>query len=276
MKKRINEVRLFGAAIGDIAGSFYEFRHNKDYNCELFPKGCDFTDDTILTAATAQATMTVAVDGTDLFVETYRKWGKMFPSPKGGYGASFAVWLNEDTKVGYNSLGNGSAMRVAPCAYISPEWNEVLDCATRSAIATHSHWQGIRAAQAVARCIYLLNHGYGTNLEDVIAAMRTEFMYDFPSLDADYETQQMLYSYSERAEDTVPMAIWCALSATSFEDAIRRAIALGGDADTLGAITGSIAECIFEIPDDMLDLAKRKLDKRILDTIYEFNKIYAR
>lgn len=276
MKKRINEVRLFGAAIGDIAGSFYEFRHNKDYNCELFPKGCDFTDDTILTAATAQAIMTVAIDDTDLFVETYREWGKMFPSPKGGYGASFAVWLNDDTTVGYNSLGNGSAMRVAPCAYISPEWNEVLDCATRSALATHSHWQGIRAAQAVARCIYLLNIGYGDTLEDVASAIRAEFLYEIPSLESDYEIQQNLYFYSELADETVPMAIWCALSATSFEDAIRRAIALGGDADTLGAITGSIAECIFEIPADMLELAKRKLDNRILDTIYEFNKIYAR
>ncbi len=271
MKKRINEVRLFGAAIGDIAGSFYEFRHNKNYNCELFPKGCDFTDDTILTGATALAMIT-----DEDFPMAYKTWGHLYPQPTGGYGASFAVWLNSDSYVGYNSLGNGSAMRVAPCAYYSEDINEVLDIASRSALATHSHWDGIRAAQAVARCIYLLNHHYSDDYEDVAAVIRAEFRYDIPVLDADYETQQDLYFYSERADETVPMAIWCALSATSFEDAIRRAIALGGDADTIGAITGSIAECIYEIPADMLELAKSKLDHRILNTIYEFNKIYAR
>ena len=270
-KMTINKQRLYGAVIGDIAGSVYEFVGNKNYNCELFPKGCDFTDDSILTAATAMA-ITLELS----FAESYKDWGRAFPSPKGGYGTSFAHWLYSDSTLGYNSLGNGAAMRVSPCAYVSEDINAVLDCAARSAVATHSHWQGVRAAQAVARCIYLLNHGYGTNPEDVIAAIRAEFMYDFPSLEADYETQQDLYFYSERAEETVPMAIWCALSATSFEDAVRRAIALGGDADTLGAITGSIAECIFEIPADMMEVAKGMLDKRIVKTFDEFNKLYVK
>lgn len=272
MKKTINKQKLFGAVIGDIAGSSYEFVHNKDYGCELFPKGCSFTDDTILTAATAMA-VTLERD----FAQIYKEWGRAYPRPKGGYGASFSQWLYTDSMIGYNSLGNGAAMRVSPCAYVSENINEVLDCAARSAVATHSHWQGVRAAQAVARCIFLLNHGYGDSREDVISAIRAEFLYDFPSLDADYETQQDLYFYSERAEDTVPMAIWCALSATtSFEDAVRRAIALGGDADTLGAITGSIAECIFEIPADMLKLAKKMLDKSILNTIETFNDVYVK
>lgn len=270
-KKTISKQRLYGAIIGDIAGSCYEFVGNKNYNCELFPKGCDFTDDSILTAATAMAILLETS-----FAESYKEWGRAFPFPKGGYGTSFAQWLRTESMTGYNSLGNGAAMRVSPCAYVSEDTNAVLDCAARSAVATHSHWQGVRAAQAVARCIFLLNHGYGTCPEDVIADLRAEFMYDFPSLEADYETQQDLYSYSERAEDTVPMAIWCALSATSFEDAIRRAIALGGDADTLGAITGSIAECIFEIPADMIKVANKLLDNRIIKTIQNFNELYVK
>lgn len=267
----VNKQKLYGAIIGDIAGSCYEFSANKNYDCELFPKGCSFTDDTILTAATAMAILLE-----NDFALMYKTWGRNYPHPKGGYGASFSQWLFSDSMVGYNSLGNGAAMRVSPCAYVSKNINEVLDCAARSAVATHSHWQGVRAAQAVARCIYLLNHGYGTCPEDVIADLRAEFMYDFPSLEADYETQQDLYSYSERAEETVPMAIWCALSATSFEDAVRRAIALGGDADTLGAITGSIAECIFEIPADMIKVANKLLDNRIIKTIQNFNEIYVK
>lgn len=269
--KKINKKRLYGAIIGDICGSVYEFVGNKNYNCELFPKGCDFTDDTILTAATADAILLG-----ENFACSYRRWGTLYPCPKGGYGGSFSVWLHSDSMTGYNSLGNGSAMRVSPCAYVSEEINEVIDCATRSALPSHSHWQGIRAAQAVVRCIFLLNHGYGETLEDVASAIRGEFNYDIPSLEADYRMQQIMYSYSERAEDTVPIAIWCALSATSFEDAIRRAIALGGDADTLGAITGSIAECIFEIPAEMIETVDKILDKRIRNIINNFNEVYVR
>lgn len=273
MRKRlsVNNQRLYGAAIGDIAGSAYEFQHNKNYNCELFPKGCSFTDDTILTAATA----TALLFGMD-FAEMYRDWGCSYPCPMGGYGGSFGQWLRNESRFGYNSLGNGSAMRVSPCAYVSQSINDVMDCAARSAVATHSHWQGVRGAQAVAYCIFMLNVGYGDTLEDVAAAVRAEFGYDIPRLDAYYETQQMLYTYSERAEETVPMALWCALSATSFEDAVRRAIALGGDADTLGAITGSVAECIYEIPAEMIKTANKKLDSSIKRTIQNFNTLFVR
>ena len=270
-KKVINKKRLYGAIIGDICGSSYEFIHNKDYNCELFPKDCDYTDDSILTAATSVAIMLHLN-----FSEAYKKWGRAFPSPKGGYGTSFAHWLYSDSMLGYNSLGNGASMRVSPCAYVSEDINTVLDCAARSAVATHSHWQGVRAAQAVARCIFLLNHGYGTCREDVASVIRGEFGYDIPSMGADYGLLQNLYFYSERADETVPMAIWCALSATSFEDAVRRAIALGGDADTLGAITGSIAECIFEIPADMMEKAQNIVDKKIIKAIEKFNMEYVK
>ena len=262
-----NEKRLYGAIIGDICGSSYEFNGNKNYNCELFPSDCNFTDDTILTCAVAWS-FTSKMD----FVPSFRLWCSQFPSPKGGYGASFSQWLTSNALIGYNSLGNGSAMRVSPCSYISDDYYQVLHHATRSAIATHNHWQGIKAAQAVATCIYDLNHG--ESRDAVLEKMKKDFDYNIPDLDAVFKSLQMWYEYSELAEDTVPIAIWCALSATSFEDAIRKAISLGGDADTLGAITGSIAECLFEIPAYMLEKAQSIPPKEIIDAIENFNKKY--
>lgn len=265
MKKRINE-RLYGAILGDYCGSAYEFGNNKDYNCQLFTKQSDYTDDTILTVATADAIL----NGKD-FAETYKEWGRAYPNPKGGYGGMFSMWLHSDNLVGYNSLGNGSAMRVSPCAYVSQDWNEIIDCASKSALATHSHWEGIRAAQAVARCIYLIDTDY-VSREDIASVIRAEFDYRIPPVKADYEMIQATYSYSERAVETVPLAIWCALSAESFEDSIRRAVALGGDADTLGAITGSIAECLYRIPLRWKIFIEGILPDKMKQIIKEFNQ----
>lgn len=264
---KVNQSRLYGSIIGDIAGSVYEFKHNENYNCELFPVKAEFTDDTIMTVATAQALLSHRN-----FAQAYREWGRNYPSPMGGYGGGFSSWLFSDNEVGYNSMGNGSAMRVSPVAYASGDWNVVCDLATKSSACTHSHWQGIRAAQAVARCIFLLNHG--STPEETRETIINEFGYDIPSPTCPHDVMQTLCEYSELAQNSVPFAIWCALSATSFEDAIRRAISLGGDADTIGCITGSIAECIHEIPQDMLDAAKSRLTNDLLVAIELFNEMY--
>lgn len=269
--EKIGNLRLLGAAIGDICGSFYEFKSCKDYGFELFPVGCDYTDDTILTAATADAII-CGVDFASDFASFYRSWAAEFPNPTGCYGSSFSAWLRSSSSVGYNSLGNGCAMRVSPCAYVSHDYNVVLDFASRSSMVTHNHWQGIRAAQAVTTCIFMLNHR--ASRDAVLECMKSDFLYDIPSLDADYASLQRGYRYTERADETVNMAIWCALSASSFEDAIRKAVALGGDADTLGAITGSIAECLFRIPSFMVDRALAILHPEIVDVINCFNRIY--
>lgn len=265
---------LYGAIIGDIVGSAYEFSRMKSYNFELFPNGSDFTDDTILTCATAntliyrERSLTI----TD-FMSSYQIFAGCYPHPKGSYGASFSQWVNSCTHLPYFSMGNGAAMRVSPCAYVSDDLNVCLYFATLSASATHNHWQGIRAAQAVVAAIFYLNHG--DSVESVVNKIESLFCYNkirpyvqCPDL---FEAYRNNYEYTELAEDTVVGAMICALTATSFEDAIRRAVSLGGDADTLACIAGSIAEARFEIPDDMIQIANSKLPEDLREIVKTFN-----
>ena len=234
---------LFGAIIGDIVGSVYEFGRQKSYDFDFFSYGCNITDDTILTCATA----------------------------------GFSTWVFDGTMRPYNSLGNGAPMRVSPCAYFSAYINRCLEVATMSASATHNHWQAIRAVQCVTFAIYELRHG--TSVKDLIQKIYQQYEYGMIRLctkdQKAYDLFQQKYEYTEHSEKTVIGALICALSATSFEDAIRRAVSLGGDADTLAAIAGSIAEARFEIPDAMIDVAKQKLPKKLLDIVTEFNETIA-
>ena len=269
---------LFGAIIGDIVGSVYEFSRQKSYDFDFFSYGCNITDDTILTCATAEAILRNGniVDTQD-FANEYYDFAKEFPHPMGGYGAGFSTWVFDGTMRPYNSLGNGAPMRVSPCAYFSAYINRCLEVATMSASATHNHWQAIRAVQCVTFAIYELRHG--TSVKDLLAELDQQFGYKkvsfyvkHPDL---FDAYRNDYEYTEHAETTVIGALICALSATSFEDAIRRAVSLGGDADTLAAIAGSIAEARFEIPDAMIDVAKQKLPKKLLDIVTEFNETIA-
>lgn len=266
---------LYGAIIGDIAGSVYEFSRNKSYDIELFPIGCNITDDSILTCATAAAILNYGGSRCDasLFAEMYHRFADAYKHPMGGYGAGFSTWFHDKTLRPYNSLGNGCAMRVSPCAYVSRYTNECLEVATQSSAATHNHWQGIRAAQCVTFAIYNLN--YGMSVKDLLKELNDQYCYDkvtfyvnHPDL---FEAYRNNYEYTERADLTVQAALICALGATSFEDAIRRAISLGGDADTLACIAGSIAEARFEIPDDMIQIANSKLPEDLREIVKTFN-----
>lgn len=269
---------LFGAIIGDIVGSVYEFSRQKSYDFDFFSYGCNITDDTILTCATAEAILRNGniVDTQD-FANEYYDFAKEFPHPMGGYGAGFSTWVYDGTMRPYNSLGNGAPMRVSPCAYFSAYINRCLEVATMSASATHNHWQAIRAVQCVTFAIYELRHG--TSVKDLIQKIYQQYEYEMIRLctkdQKAYDLFQQKYEYTEHSEKTVIGALICALSANSFEDAIRRAVSLGGDADTLAAIAGSIAEARFEIPDAMIDVAKQKLPKKLLDIVTEFNETIA-
>ena len=275
MKSTVNNGKhLFGAIIGDIAGSAYEFSHRKDYDFEFFPAHCDFTDDTILTCATADAILNDGLHCDAMsFAKSYFYYANAYRSPMGGYGASFSRWILAKTLRPYNSMGNGAAMRVSPCAYASEDFNICLDLATLSAAVTHNHWQGIRSAQAVVTAIWHLNHGYSA--DQVLAILEDQFCYDklrFYVKHADlFSAYRNDYEYTELAEPTVVAALICALTATSFEDAIRRAVSLGGDADTLAAIAGSVAEARFEIPDAMIEFATKKMPKLLLEIVTDFN-----
>jgi ADP-ribosylglycohydrolase len=275
MKSTINQGKhLYGAIIGDIAGSVYEFSKQKSYDFELFPRGCNITDDSILTVATAYAILNTGTAASESnFAVAYYDFAKQYPHPMGGYGSSFSKWVNDATMRPYNSLGNGCAMRVSPCAYASAFLDRCIALATRSSASTHNHWQGIRAAQCITTAIYLLNHGSSVAvvrdyLDRQFCYEKVTFYVRHPDL---FEAYKNDYEYTEHAEPTVIGALICALTATSYEDAIRRAISLGGDADTLAAIAGSIAEARFEIPEEMIKIADSLLPDHLKDIIKAYN-----
>jgi ADP-ribosylglycohydrolase len=226
---------MIGAIAGDIIGSVHEFRHpaTKTKAFTLFEPGCFFTDDSVMTIAVAQAIL----EGRS-YVDTMRTLGHDYPDR--GYGGGFHRWLRSANPQPYNSWGNGSAMRVSAVGWAWDTREEVLREAARSAEITHNHPEGIKGAQATALAIWLCRHGIGK--EELRAEIERSFRYD---LQRTVDGIRPGYSFNEKCQETVPEAIIAFLESTSWEDAIRNAISLGGDADTLACITGGIAEAFY-------------------------------
>ena len=271
---------MLGAIIGDIVGSVYEWHNIKTKDFPLFRDDCFFTDDSVMTVATADALMNGGQR--EDFINAYKKWGRLYPYA--GYGGRFGSWLNSDVREPYNSWGNGSAMRVSPCAWLidcglyarTGGWpSNALDTAARSAEVTHNHPEGMKGAQTTAAAIFLgrfyaEGHAFDNrepwSLDELKVEMKrmieSNFGYDLSrSLDEIRPT----YRFNESCQDTVPQAITAFLESTGFEDAIRNAISLGGDSDTLAAITGSIAEAAYGIPEWIKDQALSYLDEPMRD-----------
>lgn len=268
---------MLGAIIGDIVGSVYEWDNIKTKDFPLFREDSFFTDDTVMTCAVAEAIM--KGDQKDNFIDAMKKYGKMYPDA--GYGNRFRTWINSDNRDPYNSFGNGSAMRVSPCAW-------VMDCgfcartgmtpsarefARLSAEVTHNHPEGIKGAMATTDAIFLCRYyfgGYCGDYEQPINDNPTECkrrIKDYIEQEYGYNLSQTLdeirptYRFNETCQDTVPQAIIAFLESRDFEDAIRNAISLGGDSDTLAAITGSIAEAAYGIPGWIKDRAYSYLNE---------------
>lgn len=222
-----------GAIIGDVCGSVYEFSPPNGFNFKLFSIHSQFTDDTVLTIAIADALL-----NKKSFKSVLREYGNRY---KTSYGASFHRWLKDEDSSPYNSYGNGSAMRVSPVAYFATDEEHLLDLAKQTAEVTHNHKEGIKGAQAVALAIYLSLHGY--TKEDIKKRIENKFKYDLSRTVAKIAPT---YRFSEICQKTVPEAICCFLDSHSYESAIRNAIGIGGDADTLACITGSIAEAYYK------------------------------
>ena len=276
---------MLGAIIGDIVGSVYEWNNIKTKDFQLFTDRCFFTDDTVMTLAVADAIMqgekVMRGNGTDsydsihiapeIFIDSMKKWGRLYPGLS--YGGRFGEWLFSNDREPYNSWGNGSAMRVAACAWVVPiqEFihtgiDEVLELSKQSAEVTHNHPEGIKGAQATAMAIYYARRGrirgdidtYKKYIRrDLSRAGMLGFEYNF---DLTLDEIRPSYSFKESCQETVPEAIIAFLESTDFEDAIRNAISLGGDSDTLAAITGSIAEAAYGIPQGIADKALSYLD----------------
>ena len=229
---------MYGAIIGDTVGSVYEFDNVKTKEFPLFSEYSSFTDDSVMTIAVAAALLRWKQDGADLHratVEEMQRFGRLYPHPKGAYGGRFSQWLRSDDPQPYNSLGNGSAMRVSPCGLIAGSLEEALELAAVSAEVTHNHPEGIKGAQATAAAIYLAKTGSG------IPEIRSYISENFYPMDRTLDEIRPDYHFDETCPGTVPEAITAFLESKSFEDAIRNAVSLGGDSDTIGAITGAIA-----------------------------------
>lgn len=261
--KKINW--MYGAIAGDIIGSAYEFNNVKTKDFELFRPDSTFTDDTILTVATADAIMSGKT-----YAEAYREWGRRYMQPKGGYGASFRAWLESDDPKPYNSWGNGAAMRVSPVGLLVQPPHRIIREAVCSAECTHNHPEGIKGALATAEAI---NISAWFQEKAFVKYALNRYYYNLKPLSVIRPT----YQFSERAEDTVPVAIIAFLESANYEDAIRNAVSVGGDSDTIAAITGAIALAYYkEMPDEIVDEIERRLPDEMKEICYEFNKYLER
>ncbi len=236
---------MLGAIIGDIVGSRWEFNPTNDYNFQWLSSENDFTDDTICTVAVADALL----KGKD-FGEAIHNWCNRYPHPMGGYGGRFRQWVHSSNPEPYGSFGNGSAMRVSPVAHWYETETEVLDAAAATALPTHNHPEGIKGAQTVALAIFKAMQfnrmGYqaaSMHIDEILEAC-----VQFSGYDINMPKSSVLNKFDETCQGTVPVALKIIRMASNFEDAIRLAICIGADADTLGAIVGSIAEAIWGIP----------------------------
>lgn len=258
---------MLGAIIGDIVGSPYEFESDKTKDFTLFSPHCRPTDDSIMTIAVGCACVEADCYDEDSFertlAEKMRELGRLYRGA--GYGGMFYRWLMSDHMQAYNSFGNGSAMRVSPTAYAVDTLEDVERLARWSAEVTHNHPEGVKGAQAVAAAIFLARTG---SSKDEIKRYIEDKYYD---LDFTLDDIREGYSFDVTCQGSVPQAIECFLEAEDYEDAIRNAVSLGGDADTQAAMAGAIAEAFFGIPDELQEEGLSYLD----DTLQEYYWEYA-
>ena len=259
---------MLGAIIGDIAGSRFEFNPTNDYNFELLSKQCAYTDDTICTVAVADAIL----NGED-YGSTIHRWCRKYPNPKGSYGGSFQRWVASDNLTPYGSFGNGAAMRVSPVAWAFTDRETVLENAKAPAECTHNHPEGIKGAQTTALAIFLALETRRNGMTLDVEAIIDECI-KFSGYNHDIRESAVRNKFDETCQGTVPVALWIIRQSTSFEDAIRRAVSLGADADTLGAIVGSMAEAIWGIPQKIADRSMVYLPTDMKNVIDCFTKRY--
>jgi len=224
---------LYGAVSGDIVGSVFERRPVKTTDFPLISAASRWTDDTVLTVATAE----VLLNGGD-FEEAYRRWGRRYPDA--GYGRGFRHWLSARRPEPYQSYGNGSAMRVSPVGWVCGSLDETLELARHSAAPTHDHPEGIKGAQAVAGAVFLARSGASKDEIRTFAAARLGY-----DMSRTLDEIRPGYAFDPTCQGSVPEALTAFLESTGFEDALRKAVSLGGDSDTQACIAGAVAEAFY-------------------------------
>jgi ADP-ribosylglycohydrolase len=254
---------MLGTIAGDIIGSVFEHHPQKSVEFPLFTSRSRFTDDTVLTVATAHALLSG-----DSYADAYHRFGNLYP--RAGYGGSFRRWLANADKLPYSSWGNGSAMRVSPIGLAAASADWALNEAERSAMVTHGHPEGIKGAQAVALAVFLAKTGVPR--EDIRREVAAQSGYDLSRTVADIRES---YRFDVSCAGSVPEAIIAFLDAADTEHAIRLAVSLGGDADTQAAIAGGIAEAYWgPLPASIVRRVERALDADLLSVIAEFRQRY--
>ncbi|MBN2723260.1 MAG: ADP-ribosylglycohydrolase family protein [Deltaproteobacteria bacterium] len=251
---------MIGAIIGDIAGSFYEFQNCKSKEIKIFHDEADFTDDSVLSIALADSIMNDVS-----YVENLKKYYRDYPDR--GYGGHFHMWAQNIESFPYNSWGNGSAMRTSPVGWAYNSMEEVMKKAREYASVTHNHPEGIKGAQSVSACIFLARNG--STKDEIKSFVESIFGYD---LSRSIDEIRHDYSFDVSCQGSVPQAIRAFYDSTGFEDSIRCAISIGGDSDTIAAITGSISEAFYsgEIPRDMIEKALEFLDYHLIKVTVDF------
>ncbi len=256
---------MIGAIAGDVIGSIYEGRGKqiKREDFPLFSPGCHFTDDSLLTIAVADAILNGGGYG-----PTIRAYALRYPDA--GFGHKFREWMGSPNSAPYNSFGNGSAMRVSPVAWAFDTEEDVLREAERSAEVTHNHPEGIIGAQATALAVFLARQK--TSKEEIRLEINARFGYDLYQSLVEIRPR---YSFDSSCQGSVPQAIIAFLDSSSVEDAIRKAISLGGDSDTLAAIAGSIAEAYYDgVPKEIATRALSTLDSDLRRVVEQFIQRY--
>lgn len=254
---------MLGALIGDMAGSRFEWQNYKAKDFQLRHPDCRATDDSILTIAVADALLQEAAFG-----PTLRRYCRNYPAA--GYGGRFLQWAAGNSQHGYNSFGNGSAMRVSAVGWFGKTLEEVLDIASASAMPTHDHPEGIKGAQAVAAAIFLARSGQTKDgIRDYI---ELTFEYDLSSTPDEIRSD---YSFDVTCQGSVPQSFSCFLHSADFEDALRTAVSIGGDSDTITCITGSMAEAFYGgVPDDLARWSLSLLDESLREVVDRFRRIH--
>ncbi len=263
-RKRIkaSQLVIIGTICGDIIGSWYEWQSTKRYDFKLLSEYSRFTDDTVCSVAIADALVRNIPFDINL-----KYWCKRYP--RAGYGGMFSSWIYSFIKGPYNSWGNGSAMRVSSIGAFANNLDDCLSLAKQSAEITHNHPEGIKGAQAVASSIFLALHGYNKN--KIKNYIENQFAYN---LSRRYEEIQHTYQFEISCQKSVPESIIAFLESSDYESAVRKAVAVGGDADTMAAIAGGIAAAYYgEIPQFILKECLNKLPNDIKNVINQFNTV---
>ena len=262
---------MFGAVVGDVVGSRFEFSGEKSRDFDLFSEYCFFTDDTVMTCAIAKAISDSKGDYGELsaravacMVELGRKY------PDCGYGSMFCRWLEEKYPQPYHSCGNGSAMRVSPVAYAAKTVEEVIELARKVTVVSHDHPEGIKGAEAVAVAIWLALHGKSKQ------EIRDHVEEHYYHIKDNYDDLPVTFFVDATCQETVPPSLYAFFASDSFEDALRIAVAFGGDTDTMAAITGSIAGAYYGIPREIECRTRSYLDEYLLGIIDRFRRKFVK